>query len=191
VPEPSSVIAVVLAAGASTRFLDGPKQIARFRGLPMVLHTVQAAVDAGCFDEVVVVSGAVPLADLLPEGVVELDNPRWAEGQATSLQVGIERARAVGAVAVVVGLADQPLVGAESWRTVARAGSGLPIIVATYGGRRGNPVRLGAAVWDDLPTIGDEGARVLMRERSGLVGEIACAGDSRDIDTVEDLDRWT
>jgi molybdenum cofactor cytidylyltransferase len=191
-PAPSSVIAVILAAGGSTRFAAGPKQTAIFRDRPMVVHAARAAIDAGCFDEVVVVSGAVSLGDVLPDGVVEAINPRWAEGQATSLQVGIEHARAFGAAAVVVGLADQPMVGADAWRTVATEvdAVGTSIVVATYGGRRGNPVRLGSAIWDELPVIGDEGARGLMRLRPELVREVACAGDSQDIDTVEDLDRW-
>lgn len=192
VPAPSPVIAVVLAAGGSTRFGAGSKQTASFRGRPMVVHAVLAALGAACFDEVVVVSGAEPLDGLLPPDVVEVTNPRWAEGQATSLQAGIDRARSLGAAAVVVGLADQPMVGAEDWRAVATASvdPGTPIVVATYDGRRGNPVRLGSEVWDELPVTGDEGARVLMRRRTDLVREVACAGDSQDIDTVEDLDRW-
>jgi len=138
------------------------------------------------FDDVVVITGAVELQ--LPDGVATVDNPRWAQGQATSLALAIDRARQRELHAVVVGLADQPFVLAEAWRAVATAPGA--IAVATYDGRRGNPVKLDASVWDLLPVEGDAGARVVMGMRPELVTEVACAGSPADIDTLEDLRRW-
>jgi hypothetical protein len=103
VPQPQ--VAVVLAAGGSTRFAAGAKQLATVDGTPLVAIAVQAAVSAGCFAEVIVVAGAVPLGSVLPEGVRIIENPDWASGQASSLQMAIEVARSAGAGAVVVGSA--------------------------------------------------------------------------------------
>ena len=183
--------AAVLAAGGSTRFADGPKQLAELRGRPLVTSAVEAPMAVVEFAAVFVVSGAVDLHGALPGGAIVLDNPRWAEGQATSLAVAVHAARVGGFDALVVGLADQPFVGADAWRSLARAPAERPVLVASYGGHRGNPVRLAADIWPLLPDTGDEGARVLMRERPELVGEVACAGDGLDIDTVEDLERWS
>jgi CTP:molybdopterin cytidylyltransferase MocA len=138
-------------------------------------------------DETIVVVGAVELP--VPVGVTVLRNARWADGQRGSLRVALDHATAMGHDAVVVGLADQPLVATSAWRTVAAAVE-RPITIATYDGRRGNPVRLAASIWSRIPDGGDEGARSLFRLSPELVAEVACSGDPVDIDTVEDLQKW-
>lgn len=187
-----SVLVVVLAAGAGSRF-EGPthKLAATVAGAPVLHHALVAACEAG-LGEVLVITGARRLSDLdphAPPGVVERHHPRWAEGQATSVQCALEEARARQVDAIVVGLGDQPGITPEAWRAVAASRS--PVAVATYGGRRANPVRLGASIWELVPTEGDEGARVVMRLRPELVEEVPCRGNPGDIDTQEDLEPWS
>ena len=182
---------IVLAAGAASRFGGhaGDKLLAEFRGRPLVAWAVDAAL-AGGLDEVIVVTGAADLADVVDQRARLVPNPEWAAGQATSLAVGLDAAAAAGHDAVVVGLGDQPLVPAEAWRLVGEERSS-PIAVATYGGERRNPVRFASEVWDLLPREGDEGARSVLRKRPELVAEVACPGDPADVDTREDLARWS
>lgn len=180
---------MLLAAGGGTRFAGpAPKLLAVFRGRPLVSWAVDHAVAAG-LDETAVVTGAVDFSDALPIEVVVLNNPDWASGQASSLQVARRWAETRGHSAIVVGLGDQPLVSSQAWAAVAA--SPATIAVATYAGQRRNPVRLAASAWPLLPAEGDEGARVLMRQRPELVAEVACPGEPADIDTVEDLHRWS
>lgn len=187
-------MAVVLAAGGATRWAAGSdgavghKLLAPFRGRPLVQWAVQHAVEAG-LAETWVVTGAVDLSGLLPSQVRAIANPTWAEGQAGSLQRAVAQARDAAVAAIVVGLGDQPLIPPSTWSAVAAANA--PVAVATYGGRRRNPVRLAAQVWDLLPETGDEGARSLILSRPDLVEEVPCGGEPVDIDTREDLQRWS
>ena len=176
-----AVVAALLAAGGGTRFA-GPahKLLTEVRGKRIVDLAYEHAVASGL--DVVVVSGAVALD--LPG---EVHNPDWAAGMATSLQVALREAG--DADALVVGLGDQPGVPPEAWSLVAATDA--PIAIATYDGERGNPVRLRRDVWPLLPTTGDVGARKIARERPSLVTAVACPGDPNDVDTVEDLDRWS
>ncbi|MGE3621438.1 MAG: NTP transferase domain-containing protein [Acidimicrobiia bacterium] len=189
-----TVVAAVLAAGGGRRFAasggQGHKLLAPLRGRPLVAWALEAVVAAG-FDEVLVVSGSVDLSPVLAAFPVEVAaNPAPEGGIATSLAVAVDHAAARGAAALVVGLGDQPGVVPAAWRAVADE-SAAPVAVATYGGRRGNPVRLGREVWPLLPRTGDEGARRLMGRRPDLVAEVACPGDPFDVDRVEDLGRWS
>ena len=180
--------ALVLAAGEGSRFAgETHKLVARFRGRPLWEWAVDAAVEAR-LDATYVVTGAVSLA--LPASVVEVHNDAWADGQATSLAAGITAVGSGGHDSVVIGLADQPLVGADAWRSVA-ACTTTPIAVASFDGDRRPPVRLAAEVWPLLPTSGDEGARSLMQRRPDLVTAVPCSGQPVDIDTLEDLERWS
>jgi CTP:molybdopterin cytidylyltransferase MocA len=191
-----SVAGVILAAGAGTRFngadadaTPGAKLLVSVKGVPLVVAAITPALAAG-LDELIVVEGAVSLAEVVPDGVRLLRNDEWECGQVTSLRVAIDWCAHQGHQSVVVGLGDLPGLTVAAWRAVAEAPGG-PIVFATYGGRRGHPVRLDSEVWPLLPLDGDVGARALAGSRPELVTEVACDGNTQDIDTREDLRRWS
>ncbi len=191
-----SVAAVILAAGAGTRFnrgsddaIPGAKLLAPARGKHLVEWAVASAIEAD-LDELIVVCGAADLSGVVTEKATLLRNDDWVLGQATSLRVALDWCARQGHLAAVIGLGDLPGLTAEAWRTVAGARGG-PIVFATYFGQRGHPVRLDAEIWSLLPISGDEGARSLANRRPELVTEVACEGITADIDTQEDLRRWS
>ncbi len=190
----SGVSAILLAAGGGSRF-GGGKLLAQFGGRPLVLAALDALAGAPV-DETVVVLGAN--AEEMrricePYDVRTVENPEWEQGQSTSVLAGL-RALSAEALAAVVLLGDQPFVGAEAvGRLVAAFEGGARIAVATYGGRRRNPVLFSREVWPLLEEelAGDEGARSLLRRYPGLVVEVPCegVGDPADVDTRADLRR--
>lgn len=192
-PQPEQQIktqaAVVLAAGGGTRYLgDTHKLLAEVDGLPIVVRAVNAARGAG-LDEVIVVQGSLDLTKILPDDVTIIQNERWNDGQSTSLRAAVGYADSRRHGAIIVGLGDQPGVPVEAWKAVAE--SEHDIAIAEFGGDKRPPVRLSAAMWASLPVGGDEGARSLMRAHPELVYSVPCHGNPADIDTLEDLRRWS
>jgi CTP:molybdopterin cytidylyltransferase MocA len=179
----------VLAAGLGERFgSDTRKPLVDFAGRPLASYAFAAAGAAGYAHIVAVVSDA-GVAELVPEGFEVVWNHEPARGISSSVHTAIRALMPYQEVtAVVIGLADQPLVGAEAYRRLAAHES--PLAVATYNGTRGNPVRIGRMHWDEALTItGDQGARVLFQRHD--VAEVPCdgTGDPTDIDTPADLAR--
>lgn len=185
-----TTLGVLLAAGAGSRFA-GPdhKLLAPLKGASVVSYALSSMVSAG-FEACIVITGSVALGDL-PLGVTEVHNENWASGQRSSVISAIQYARANNFEEIVIGLGDQPFITTEAWQLVAD--NDAPIAVATYDGVRGNPVKLSSQVWDEFVTTEgdpDVGARTLIHLHPELVREVACKGNSADIDTTEDLSKW-
>lgn len=156
----------------------------------MVAHALQAMVDSDVGD-CIVVHGAIDLSSVVDPTMLVF-NPEWATGQRSSVETALRHADKNGYDSVVVGLGDQPFVSPEAWRAIADADG--EIVVATYDGVRGNPVKLDRSVWELFRVTdgdADAGARTLMHLHPELVREVACKGVSADIDTPEDLAQWT
>jgi CTP:molybdopterin cytidylyltransferase MocA len=192
VRRPSGVSAIVLAAGGGSRF-GGGKLLAELGGRP-IIEAVFDNLRGAPVDEIIVIVGAD--AQRLREvceryGVKTVANEEWERGQSTSVLAGL---RACGGEAAVVLLGDQPFVGAEAVeRLVAAFAEGAKVAVATYEGKRRNPVLFSREVWPLLEAelAGDEGARSVLRRHPVLVVEVPCegVGDPTDVDTREDLRR--
>ena len=134
-------------------------------------------------------------------GTLTVDNPDWRTGMGSSLRAALRFLQAArgpagrsARQAVVVMLADQPLVGAEAVaRLIAAYRAGATVAVATYDGQPRNPVLLAREHWPEVAEMatGDSGARTFLRARPELVTLIECGDIGRpdDIDTPDDLAR--
>ncbi len=189
---------VVLAAGAGTRF-GGPKQVTPWRGRPLIMHVLDAVAQVDV-DEVVVVLGAyasrveavlarwheghphVPLRVVV--------NPRWQEGQSTSVRVGVEALSRVSAALFLP--ADQPLISGALLATLmaTHRKTLAPAVVPRYGGQPGAPVLFDRRLFPELTTLrGDVGGRGVWQTRRSQVAWVDWPEPAvaRDVDTPEDL----
>jgi nicotine blue oxidoreductase len=213
------VAGVLLAAGEGSR-LGRPKALVEFGGRTLAERGV-AMLRAGGADPVLLVTGAV---DANVDGARAVTNPDWRTGMGSSVRAalaslgdghGASLGDGHGASlgdghgaglgdghgasldgAVVIALADQPLVGAGSVaRLIAAYRAGASVAVATYDGKPRNPVLIAREHWPAVAELatGDSGARAFLRARQDLVTRVECGdtGSPDDIDTPEDLARIT
>lgn len=181
---------VLLAAGESARF-GSPKQLADFRGQPLLRHAAQTALDAD-LGPVNVVLGAVeqPCRDALAGMEVKIiHHPGWKEGMAGSLAAGIRPWAGTQLDGLIVMLADQPAVTAPHLRALAAAGPDYVIAASRYGGRLGVPAWFSPGKFPDLLMLtGAKGAQSLIAREARVLG-IEAPGAAFDIDTPADLAR--
>ena len=187
----TTVAGVLLAAGEGSRF-GRPKALVELNGQTLAERGVNL-LRAGGAHPILVVTGAAPVE---LDGTQSVYNPEWRTGMGSSLRAALQALSDTDVGAVVVALADQPLVGAEAVaRLIAAYRDGASVAVAAYHGQPRNPVLLAREHWAEVIAMatGDQGARTFLRTRPDLVTLVECGDTGRpdDIDTPADLARIT
>lgn len=182
--------AIVLAAGASTRF-GSAKQLVRVAGRPLLHSAVARAAEvAGTAVTVVLGAHASELTPLLTHTQASvIINREWREGMASSIRSGIARLPA-SCTAVLMLLVDQAAVTAEDLKRLVSAWRRQPdyIVAARYGTTTGVPAVFPRSTFSELQALrGDVGARVLLQRNPDRVVRIPMPSAAIDIDTPEDL----
>jgi CTP:molybdopterin cytidylyltransferase MocA len=187
-----SIAAVVLAAGAGSRF-GGGKLTAPLEGRPILGHVVEAARAAG-LDPIVVVVPPSGELDALDLGVVRrVTNETPEEGLSSSVRIGLRELDGQPDVTAAVILpGDQPRVRPETIGALldaADATPDTPFLAAHHvDDRSPNPVVARRSVWrlaDEL--AGDRGFGPVLSAHPELVRWIDVAGSNPDVDTPGDL----
>ena len=186
----TTVAGVLLAAGEGSRF-GRPKALVELNGQTLAERGV-ALLRAGGADPILVVTGAAPVE---LSGTRSVYNPEWRTGMGSSLRTALRALTdTTGVGAVVVALADQPLVGAAAVaRLIAAYRDGASVAVAAYDGQPRNPVLLARPHWAEViaTATGDQGARAFLRTRRDVITLVECGDTGRpdDVDTPADLAR--
>ncbi len=161
-------------------------------------RVTRTLIDAG-IDEVIVVVGADGPAirrdaNPLPRGVRIIDNPRWAEGQLTSLLAGLNAIDITGARGILMTLVDVPLVSVATVRRLlaVQKECDAPIVRPVSNGRHGHPVIFGRVLFEELRAADPaSGAKPVVRAHEADIVEVPVddEGAFADIDTRDDYQR--
>lgn len=184
---------VLLAAGNSSR-MGAVKQLLDYEGRPLLRHAAEVALAAGG-DPLIAVLGAN--ADVLRSALSGISvtfaaNPRWAEGMGTSIHAGVRAAEESGADALLLLLADQPLIPPEFLRRLiaAHEESRAPIVAARYAGTAGVPALFARPYFDRLLGLAPgQGCKGLILGNPDDAILLDCPQAEFDIDTPADYAR--
>jgi molybdenum cofactor cytidylyltransferase len=164
------IVAILLAAGAGTRFGGGKLLHPLADGVAIAAHAARNLIAAGLNVTAVVPPGDFPLAEMLEqEGCFVTVCRDAARGMGASFAHGIATER--DADGWVIALGDMPsITPATIASVVAALNAGATIVAPQFHGQRGHPVGFGAALCGELIALtGDTGARdVLARHRDAL-----------------------
>ena len=181
------VAVLLLAAGKSERF-GADKLLARLDGIPIGLHAARRLAALGASRRIAICRDGSPLIASFSSLEFEIIVNRAPDrGLSSSLALGAERAQALGAHGLLIGLADMPFVSGHHLASLLAAfdETAAPIVASDRGGLAMPPALFGAAHFGELQRLnGDKGAREL------LVGASCVAAgphELADIDRPEDL----
>jgi molybdenum cofactor cytidylyltransferase len=187
--------AILLAAGESRR-MGYPKPLLRVGAESFIART--SALALGVASRLVIVLGAHAdrIRPAVPHDsrITVVENPNYARGQLSSLKVGLAEAIAGGADAVIVHLADHPMVASATFRALVDDydRTAKPIVVARYRRRRGHPVIFASALFVELMAAPEDlGARTVVNADPARVVyvDVDDPGVVLDLDTPADLAR--
>jgi len=188
------IVAVLLAAGAGTRFGGGKLLHPLPDGVAIAAHAARN-LRAAMLDVVAVVRpGDFPLADTLEqEGCHVTMCAESVRGMGHSLAHGIGLAR--DASGWVVALADMPRIRPDTIQAVAAAiSSGAVLAAPIYHEEIGHPRAFSSTLRNELTALsGDSGARGVFERHRSEIQLIDCddPGVVLDVDARADLTRFT
>jgi molybdenum cofactor cytidylyltransferase len=183
----------ILAAGSARRF-GGEKLDILIAGRPLGRFALDSASALDGARRAIVVADPVPgfARAAADQGLAELIvNPHADQGLATSVSLAAHWAAAAGSSALLLMLADMPLVASPTLRRLAEsAAPGRPVGVRHADGNAGIPACFPAGSFAALQALrGDRGAASLLRRPGAVTLIDVDAAELLDIDLPADLER--
>lgn len=192
--ETASIAAIILAAGASSRF-GSPKQLMEWQGENLVNTCIKLAGEASLKPIILVLgsNAACVQAKVKAESVKICINDAWQEGQSTSLRAGLNVLEAIApeVFGTLFLLVDQPQTPVALLEVIkARALTGADIVLPKIGKQLATPAYFSRRCFAALKAIrGDQGGRAIFEQFPVETIEWQDIGQTMDIDTPEDFAR--
>jgi molybdenum cofactor cytidylyltransferase len=200
-PTHTSIAAIILAAGSSSRMGGGRHKLLLPLGEKPVLAHVISATLASQARPIIVVLGhqAAQVRTQIAHftTIISVENPDYQQGMSTSLRTGLQilihgqntQEQAFHSLnGAIILLGDQPLMTTSIIDALiaCKQTTGKAIVAPLYNSRRGNPVLFDSSLFPELMAIrGDEGARSVIEQHRTEVAtiELSDAMASYDVDT--------
>ncbi len=186
------VSAILLAAGESKR-MGKPKLLLPFGSSTILEQAIDNLLNSRVDDVIVVVGDRAQeiIQRIASRPVKVAINPVYHEGMGTSIVRGVSLVDD-RALAVMLVLADQPLIDSETINKLIAAflSHDKGIVIPAYKGRRGHPIIFSATYKKELLGLkGDEGGRQIIRKHPDDILEVVVNSQSINID-IDTMDNY-
>lgn len=184
---------IILAAGSSSR-LGYPKQLVRFKGIPLLQRSIDVS-ESLKFTAKILVLGAKEAEiskKINSRSFVVVINENWEEGLGTSIRKGISEALKLEKELehILIMLSDQPLVAKDNIEELVRVqlNSKKQATFSEYAGDIGVPAIFSSEIFSKLIKLkGDQGAKKLIYDRNFQYGTVQFENGNFDVDTIADV----
>ncbi len=192
----SGISIILLAAGSSSR-MGQSKQLLEVNGVPLLVHSVRAALGSGT-KSVNVILGANKLAHKevirnLPVNVIS--NHYWKSGMGSSIKAGLNYVirKYSDTEAVILMVCDQPAISSSHLKNLINKyiSTGSHIVASSYSGTAGVPALFSRTFFSNILMLKDEqGAKKLIEQFPEQVHKVEFLKGNIDLDTSEDYHKY-
>jgi len=186
------ISAILLAAGQSKRMNGENKLCKKFRGIPLIEHSVKNILSSA-IDEIIIVLG---YEKEILENIIQKNNKikfafnkNFESGMASSIKVGLNHL-SNKTDAFFICLGDMPMVNKNVYNKLIMQRKNKNIIAPTFNGVRGNPILFSKLMKKKIMKVeGDVGAKKLLEINKSniLYFEIDDSSINKDFNTPENF----
>tara|TARA_Y100000590_G_scaffold139804_1_gene160158 strand:+ start:308 stop:886 length:579 start_codon:yes stop_codon:yes gene_type:complete len=172
------ISAILLAAGQSKRMVDENKLLKKYKGLPLIKHSIQNILNSS-IDELIIVLGhqkeVIKKNIETNKKIKFLYNPNFKNGIASSIKVGLSNLNK-DTEAFFICLGDMPNVSKDIYNKLIKEkfkNKDKEIYVPFYEGKQANPILFSINMRQKLQEIeGDIGARKIIADNEEKVSKL-------------------